>query len=333
MTHYQTNADFPAIAAELRTAGSFLITTHAKPDGDAVGCVSALSRALQKLGKRVERWFMPPMPKSMDGLLAGMPYVLHQSNDKHLPELEPDRVLIVDTGAWSQLEGMRPWLAERRAKTILIDHHLHGDDVAALRHVDGSAAACCELIAELIDALGVPIDLPMAEALYMGIATDTGWFRFSNTRPQTLRLAARLIEAGVDHARLFIESENSERVEKLLLFQRALASLKLLGQASAAIMTLLESDFHETGALPTETDRLVDLPQMCESVKVVVLACESGKSLTRLSFRSKPGPGAIDVNQLAGRFGGGGHARAAGAKVHEPLPEVLKKLEQIFEGK
>ena len=326
---YQSNATLESIAAMLKAAASVLITTHAKPDGDAAGSAAALALALQRLGKRVGCCFMPPLASQFDALLAGVDVVVFEQGPTAAPAaFEPDRIVILDTGAWSQLEPLQAWLKPRRERAIVLDHHLRGDDVAATRFIETEAAASAEIVAPLIDALGVAIDLPIATALYTGIASDTGWFRFSNTRPFTHELAARLIRAGVDHAALYGRLEQAERPQKLALMQRALDSVELIAGGHAAVMTLRLSDFEQTGARLDETERLVDLPQVVQQVQVVVLLTETAERI-RLSFRSKPGDAAapgVDVNVLAHQFGGGGHARAAGAKVNAPVDEVRQRV-------
>lgn len=329
MTRYESNATLADVAAALHDARNVVITTHAKPDGDALGSVLALARALEQTGKRVERWFIPPILGSLRTLLRGVTYHEYRGADDSTPKDEPDRIVVVDTGAWAQLEPFHHWLAARRKRVILLDHHLRGDDVASLRFIDSHAAAACEIVAKLIDVMGIRYDLPIAQALYVGIASDTGWFRFSNAGPFTHELAARLLRCGVDHAAIYAQLEQAERPQKLLLLIRALDSLELVAGGRAAVMTLSAADFGETGALPEETERLVDLPQIVQDVQVVVLITEDeAAGRIRLSFRSKPGPDAVDVNRLARQFGGGGHARAAGAKVNATLAEVRDRVFQ-----
>jgi phosphoesterase RecJ-like protein len=247
------------------------------------------------------------------------------------PTEEPDLVVVVDTGAWSQLEPMRPYLQARHDKTIVIDHHLRGDEVGRWQWIDTTAAAACEIIADLVELLPVEPDALIHDALFVGIASDTGWFRFSNTSPRTHELAARLQRAGVDHAMLYQQVEQGERPEKLALLIRALDSLKLLNGGTAAVMCLRISDFDETGARPEETERFVDIPQIVRDVDVVALITEQQEGPVRVSFRSKPGDDAIDVSALAGQFGGGGHARASGAKIDGSLETVQRQVIQAIE--
>lgn len=328
--NYVSNSTLGEIAARLRAAERIVVTTHSKPDGDALGAVVALSRSLELLGKRVERWVMPPVMQTLSLLTDGVPlrFINTAADTAGDP---PDAVVVVDTGAWSQLEPLKPWLEPLRERTIVVDHHLRGDDVGAMRFIDADAAAACQIVARLIDELGRTIDSKIAEALFVGIASDTGWFRFSNTTPETHELAARLLRLGVDHAGLYMKLEQSERPEKLGLVRRAMDSLHLVAGGHAAVMALRQSDFADTGARLEETERLVDLPQVVADVRAVVLLIELPDGRTRISFRSKPGDGAIDVNRLAMQFGGGGHARASGARLDAPLEEAQTRVTAALE--
>ncbi len=321
---YASNTTLKQIAARLNEAQSVLITTHAKPDGDALGAVIALGRALELQGKTVERRVIPPVPPALAGVFNGTKLVTHNGPDAPVGDF--DAIVVVDTGAWSQLDAIRPWLETQHEHTIVIDHHLHGDDVGATKFIDATAAAACEIVADLIDEMGVAFDALTCDALFVGIASDTGWFRFSNCSPRTHQLAARLQGAGVDHTALYAATEQGERPQKLQLMVRALDSLRMVAGDRAAVMCLKLKDFAETGARPDETERFVDVPQVVGDVRVVALLVEQAEGPTRVSLRSKPGEGAVDVNALARRFGGGGHARAAGAKIDRPIDEAVEAV-------
>lgn len=329
---YASNTTLNRIAARLAEAQRVLLTTHAKPDGDALGAVAALGRALELKGKTVERRIIPPVPPALAGVFNGTKLVTHNGPDAAVGDF--DAVVVVDTGAWSQLDALRPWLETQHDKAIVIDHHLHGDDVGAAKFIDATAAAACEIVADLIDEMGVAHDALIRDALFVGIASDTGWFRFSNCSPRTHELAARLQSEGVDHAALYAATEQGERPQKLQLMVRALDSLRMVADSRAAVMCLRLKDFAETGARPDETERFVDIPQVVGDVQVVALVVEQAEGPTRVSLRSKPGDGAVDVNALARRFGGGGHARAAGAKIAQPIDgavdAVVSGIEDAF---
>ena len=345
MPEHHSNLDLPAAADLIRnSAGTIFITTHAKPDGDAFGSVVALASALQMMGKQTFACFSPPVAASLQGLNGhGLTHTLHEGLT--LPDCS--LYIIVDTGAWSQVEPMRQALEPTLARTLIIDHHLSGDIDAAHKYIDAEAGSCAEIIAELLDLLGandggggaLHWDTTIAQALFVGIGSDTGWFRFSNTRPLTHRLAARLLEMGVDQTDLYARLHQAERPAKLALLTRALDSLTLLADGKAAVMCLTQRDFKETGAREEETERLIDVPQQVESIQVVALVSESTLDtpdgpgpLARISFRSKPGPDAVNVADLAGRFGGGGHARAAGAKLSVLIEQAVQRVSQAVKA-
>lgn len=330
---YVANTDISFVADMLGRSGQrVLLTTHAKPDGDAFGSVVAMAAAIRAKGGKPQAVLMPAVPGNFRDLKG---YDLVQIHQPDLAIDEPDLVVILDTGAWSQLAPMRSVLEPWLDRTLIVDHHLSGDVDARWRLIDGNAAACCEIVAQIIDAMGVPYDPTIADALFIGIASDTGWFRFSNTRPATHELAARLKREGVDHAALYAQLEQNERPEKLLLMIRALNSMELLCDRKVAVMSLRAHDFADTGAWPEETERFIDIPQAIETVQMVVLITEppahngDPRPAIRMSFRSKPGPEAINVAQVASQFGGGGHARAAGAKVDDSFDAVHQRVRQI----
>lgn len=345
MPDQQSNTTLAAAADLLLKAdGTIFITTHAKPDGDAFGSVVALTAALQMLGKKTFACFAPPVAAPIQELNGNdLTQVLR--GDTEVPDCA--LYVVLDTGAWSQVDPMRKILEPNLAKMLVIDHHLSGDIDAANKYVDAEAAACAEIVAELLDLLGKENALKwnetISQALFVGIGSDTGWFRFSNTRPQTHRLAARLLEMGVDHADLYARLHQTERPAKLALLTRALDSLTLLAGGRAAVMHLTRQDFEMTGALQEETERLIDVPQQVASIQVVALITESTvetedgpKPLARISFRSKPrsagGPDAVNVADLAGELGGGGHARAAGAKLQAPIDEAVRRVTQAVQA-
>ncbi len=334
MTEYVSNTTLTSLADVVGGASRIMVTSHAKPDGDAVGSVVALTCALRNLGKTVTPLFMPPINNSLHVILRNVDPVVYDPNENMCLPDDFDLIIVCDTGAWSQLEPLRDYLADKYERTIILDHHQHGDDVGAAKYIDKDAAAACEVVAEFVDELNVNFDKNICEALYVGVATDTGWFRFSNARPFTHELAARLIRGGVDHAVLYKQLEQAERPQKLKLLVRAMQSVEIIADGKAVVMTLRVRDFVETGAWPEETERLVDIPQIVNDVEVVVLITEQSEGPTRMSFRSKPGSSPVNVSDLAQRFGGGGHEKAAGAKLDLPVDDVrervIEEIQRLF---
>ena len=351
MTEYKSNVDQDQAVEILAGARRVVITTHVKPDGDAFGSVVALASVLRGGGAQVRAVVAGPIHdsfKSLPGCDLLEPY------DPDAEWREADLLVVLDTGAWSQLEMMRRHIEPLLDRTLIIDHHVNGDVPAAWFCIDSQAAATCQVLGDLLprmprDSRYLAVTEPVvAQALYIGLASDTGWFRFSNARPATFELAADLLRAGVDNASLLQKLEQAERVEKLRLLIRALGSLRLMADNRAAVMVLRAEDFAETGAVLEETERFVDMPQVIGTVEVVVLITEppaqdgdagsdstpssfaDGNGAIRLSFRSKAGPDAINVARLAQQFGGGGHERASGAKVVGALDEVLGRVESAI---
>lgn len=337
MDSYTSNTTLRDIAQLLLGSDAPVLMTHAKPDGDAFGSVVALARALQIAGRRPRVLLVPPVPRSFGKLLgANIPELFNAQTS--LPD--SDRYVIVDTGAWGQVSPMDGPLREKLDKLVIVDHHLSGDIPAAFRYIDGKAAACAEIIAQLIDELiaitGKDLtDATVCEQLFVGLASDTGWFRFSNTRPQTHELAAKLLRKGVNQSSIYETLEQTDRPEKLLLMQHALDSLQFLAQNRAAVMVVKAEDFEQTGARLEETERLIDMPRTVAGVEVVAMIAQPPRvagvqPAVRVSFRSRPGDLAVNVAQVAATFGGGGHARAAGAKIDAPVDVVVRQVSEAI---
>lgn len=341
-----STTDIAAVASWLRDKRRIVVLTHVKPDGDALGSTLAVTRALNlaapshaALGPRAEPWYWGPLPDWAPMIIGQTAHrlITEQNRAEHDPREDPDAVVILDTGSWSQLHEVREWLLERYEITAVIDHHRQGNaDVSPRRVVLVNAAAACEPAAELCRLiLGKAriADLPhqVAEPLYLGIATDTGWFRHSNVSPTALRAAADLLEAGVDHARLYEGTEQRDRPSRLRLMSRALASLEMLGGDRVAMMTILQRDFEQCRAAATDSAGFVDIPLTVGSVQVSVVITEAFRTegegtITKVSFRSKSGPGGVDVGAVAAQLGGGGHVPAAGVKMTCSVEEAKRRV-------
>ncbi|MEM8758174.1 MAG: DHHA1 domain-containing protein [Planctomycetota bacterium] len=245
-------------------------------------------------------------------------------------------VVVVDTGTWSQLDELAEFVRNAAGRVAVVDHHLRGDpEMSDMRLLETSAAAACEPVADICQAvLGLekPSELPtdIATLVYLGLATDTGWFRHSNVKPSTLRLAACLIEAGVKHAELFSSVEQSEKPARLKIIAAVLGSLELLDRERIAIMTLRTADIHAAHAGPEDTGGLADHGLRIQTVRVSATITEvetgGGPPRSKISMRSKPGPKMIDVNEVAATLGGGGHANAAGARLDCSVDEARARL-------
>jgi phosphoesterase RecJ-like protein len=347
MSDYSSNATPAEIAAWLKSRKKVVICTHAKPDGDALGSTVGLSRALSHVGIPSEVWYIGPFPTWTDAVTGTTPVKKLSNENTQIPAsgVEADGIAICDTGSWNQLEGLRPWLTGKAGKAIILDHHLHGQaEIAHKRLIVTTAAAAAHVVADVATILlglapGAPLPLDVATPLYLGLATDTGWLRFSNVTSDTLRLAARLIDSGVDHPALYEMVEQQQKPTRPVLLGRALSSLTMHHGKTLAVMTLRDKDLRELGAVGEDTGGFSEPVMAVAGVQVVATLTEmpppinapAGSGLlVKVSLRSKPGPNAVDVAAVASRFGGGGHARAAGIKLFTTVEEAQRTIIEAF---
>jgi len=328
--------EFATIVAELSRSRRVLLTTHVRPDGDALGSCAAMALALRRRGTAAEVLLLSPPPRKYAYILDEngiAPFVGRSDVPANLDIASFDTLAVLDTGTWQQLPHLRQRLAGCTLRVLVVDHHLTQETWGDVRLVRPQAAATGQIVADLIDAMNVAIDRPIAEALYLALITDTGWLQFSNTTPDALRLTARLLEAGADQQRLYRLLYQSERLSRFALQSRAMQSLELLPGGRVAVMTLTRRDFEQCAADDGDTENLINLPLMIESVEVSILVVEplDGGDI-RVSLRSKS---AVDVARFAERFGGGGHARAAGLKLPPPLEtaraQVVAQMNRLME--
>lgn len=310
-----------------------LLSTHVRPDGDALGSVAALWLGLRQRGLEAEVLLLSHLPRKYAFVFHenGVPFIDVERGwpaDFSLDRYEA--LVVLDTGTWSQLPGLQERLAAWKAPKLVIDHHLTQEDWADLRLVVSEAAATGEIVFELLEQWEVALDKPLATALFLAVASDTGWFQFANTRPYTLRLAAMLMEAGVDTDLMYQHLYQNESPHRVALQTRAMSSLELLAEGRLAAMRISKGDFEETGAHVPDTENLINIPLQIRTVEVSVLLTEPPEGgPTRVSLRSK---GSVDVARFAEEFGGGGHARAAGLKLSLPLEEAARRvLERLCE--
>jgi bifunctional oligoribonuclease and PAP phosphatase NrnA len=311
----------------LQACRRVLVTTHVRPDGDALGTAAAMVLALRQAKIDAEVLLLSRLPRKYAFVFHDS-QIVHHDAERGWPaglELERfDALLVVDTGTWSQLPGLRDRLADFPKPKLVLDHHLTQEEWADAKLVVTEAAAAGEIAAEVIDQWELVIDAPMATALFLAIASDTGWFAFSSTRPYTLRLAARLIEAGVDTDRMYQMLYQNEKASRLALQVRAQQSLELLCDDRLAVMRVSKDDFTRYGADVGDTENLINIPLQVRTVEVSLLFVEPKEpGPIRVSLRSK---GQVDVARFAEDFAGGGHARAAGLKLDGSLAEARDRV-------
>lgn len=304
-----------AAAQWIRERDEFLLTTHAHPDGDALGSESALYLALRFLGKRVRVVNFHPLPRCY----AWLPYASVVETAGRMPP-HPS-CIVLDVG---ELNRIREDLTREELGEVLnIDHHSSGTPYGDVNWVDPTSPATGAMIYHLVRELGVPIDKDIAESIYTTLVTDTGGFRYSNTTAALLRMAADLMDAGAD-AHIVCDHVFGHVPPKAFeLVRFALATLKTHLDGRIGIMTLSLADFVRSGALEEDTDGLVNYVRKLDGVEVGVFLKERPDGRIRVSFRSRNG---LDVGFLAAQMGGGGHKYASGATLTCPLPEAVERV-------
>lgn len=332
-----SNATFAHVAKRIGQASRIAIFSHTKVDGDAVGSMLALTRALRNQQRDVTMFVMGPIEPSLQMVIGDTPY---RQVETEPPTDDFDLAIVVDTSAWPQLEPVQEWLQRRYDRTIVLDHHAHGDSVGSMRIIDPGKASTTQLLIPLMEEIGCDFDgAPggVAEPLFVGLATDTGWFRHNNAGADVFAVAARLLALGVDKSRLYQIIEETHRPARLALEARALSSLHYAADGAAAVLSLGIEDFRDANGSLEDLTGLVNMPMVVGRVRVSILLAQIERGVTKISFRSKPPlPGYaadqfIDVNRLAQQFGGGGHVHAAGARVNADLDEVRRRVIDALE--
>jgi phosphoesterase RecJ-like protein len=296
------------IAELFRSEQKFLILSHFRPDGDAIGSQLALALVLKALGKDVEAW-------NDDGVPAKFKFLPHVDMIRKPPAQAQafDVVIAIDTASWQRAGKGRERISARKY-LVNIDHHVSNEKYGDINWIVPEAPASGQIAYDLIKRGGFTLTPEIASCLFAAISTDTGSFMFGNTTADCLRVAADLVEAGVDVGELCRHVYESYPYARLQLLQLTLADLKLTHHHKVARIWLTKSMFEKTGATREDTEGIIDYARAIEGVQVAVLfeeLDEPGK--TRISLRSKHPK--VDVNSIARHFGGGGHREAAGAKV------------------
>ena len=296
-------------AAAIRAGQNFLLTSHARPDGDAIGSQLAMAFALDALGKRVRIVNRDAAPAAYLGF-PGMERIVVAPTVPDMDGLSPaDEVTIVmECGDLTRTEvtGLE------RPTLINIDHHIGNTMYGSVNWFDVSAAACAEMVADVIDALGVTWTQAIATHLYLGIATDTGGFRHGPITERTFRLCARVAATGLSAAQLSREIFDSFSIGRIRLTGALLNAMELHHNGRLAVLYYDDEILAACGATTDDTDGLVNLPLGAKEVMAVALVRKQTDTQYRVTLRSK---GDVSVRSVAVQFGGGGHVNAAACSV------------------
>ena len=319
--------DWTLLKTVLNENESFLISSHVRPDADALGSELGMRAILLAMGKKVTIVNASAPPANLQ--FMNPPGVILKLNDTVTRAAIPqhDVVIIVDTSAWQQLGSMADVIQASAAKRVVIDHHVSSDDLQALELKDIESAATGELICEIGEEFGVTFDAEVANWLYAAIATDTGWFRFPSTSARTMKIAARLMECGaVPHdVYKFVHEQSS--LARVRLGGRVLARTQLEAEGRLAWIYADSKDMAETGAVPSDTEGLVNVCLTVGGAEAAFVAVELQTGQIKFSLRSRI---PHNVAAVAEQFGGGGHKLASGATLPGPLPAAIERMKAVF---
>lgn len=303
-------ADLQRAAALLLSWDNILILSHRSPDGDTLGCASALSRALVSLGKSVQFRCADEVPEKFAYLFSGIPY----------GDFEPEKTVTVDVADKSLLGALEP-LGENA--DLAIDHHATHRFFAKETWVEGDAAAACVLVTKLIKAMGVEITPVIADCLYTGIATDSGCFMYPNATPETHRVAADLIECGARYAEINRVMFDTKSRTAIRLLKRVYSDMEFFHGGRCAVLCLTKELIEETGAKESDLDGVSATVRQVEGVQFGLTIRERGENEYKVSLRAA---GDADAAKVCMQFGGGGHKGAAGCTIFAPLEEVKARI-------
>jgi phosphoesterase RecJ-like protein len=312
-----TDAGVRARAAqEILKRHRFVLTSHVRPDGDAIGSQLAMAHALRHLGKEVRivnRDAAPPPLQVFPGV--GDIEIAERVDDPG------DCVIVMESGDLS-----RTGVAGLAGGFIInIDHHVGNTMFGAVNWFDLSAAACGEMVFDLVRELGVPLTHDIAVHVYVAILTDTGSFHYSNITPRTFAISRLCVEAGVDPSAVARSVFDNNSLGRLKLFGAVLSRMQLDASGRLAMMYVDQRLAAECGGTYEDTEGLINLPLTVKEIQAVVFFKELGPGDWRVSMRSK---GTVDINAVAKEFGGGGHKNASGCSATGELPDLMRLFEQ-----
>jgi phosphoesterase RecJ-like protein len=319
------------VLEEIRQADQFVLVTHENPDGDALGSLQAMQQILTALGKDARMYMSPdefPLPYeyrffTFDGLTTVVP-----------DDVDERTIVFLDCG---NIERNQAEVFKRPGHHILnIDHHHDNTRFGTVNHVVPEASCTAEIVWDLTLSLDVEITQPIAEALYVGLVTDTGRFMYENTGTRAHTMAAELIAAGVEVHEIYRRLYEGLPFAKLELLARALSAVQRHDDGRLTITRLTRRDFEETGAEDNYSEGIIDHLRAVEGTAVAALVRESagsggvGRGTAKVSLRS--GDVGVDVSRIARELGGGGHRQAAGFRTDLPFEQLVAVLREALEA-
>lgn len=310
------------IANILRENDNFLLASHFNPDGDAIGSISALGHLLKALGKNFTLYNVSGLPPQFDWL------TLPQGIATELPNAPLDWAVAMDCGDIARL-GNELAGAWGRMHSINIDHHLGNNSFGEINWIDPTYSAVGEMIANLAKELGVPLSGGLGESVYLAVVSDTGDFVYANTSPDTHRLAAEIIEQGLNLERFNHNYQNQWSFNRIRLLAEVLGNAELHHDGRISLIKISRDMLARTGTTVHDTDNIVNYVRRIKTVQVAAALRQEQNGRTKFSLRSN---GEVNVQKIAARFGGGGHKNASGGSVNASLNDSAKIIVETIKG-
>jgi phosphoesterase RecJ-like protein len=326
MSQTQKIDDVTAVADAIRENDRFVVATHENPDGDALGSMLGVTLGLRQLGKDVVMYLSGTAPTPGEYRFLDLSDV-----QRELPADTEERVLLAVDAANERRIGPEPDVIERAKLVLDVDHHHDNSRFGDVNLIVPEASSTAEIVRDLLRELDVPLNQEIAEALYVGLVTDTGRFQYTNTTPKALRLAAELVEAGADVHGIFRHVYETLQFAKLKLLARALDRAQLFEGGRLVISYLVKDDFGDVGAEEPYSEGIIDYLRAVEGSEMVALIREPPRGegpARRISLRSSHDE--VDVSAIAAKSGGGGHRQAAGFSSEASIEEIIDFIRREF---
>jgi phosphoesterase RecJ-like protein len=326
MSQTQKIDDVTAVADAIRENDRFVVATHENPDGDALGSMLGLTLGLRELGKDVVMYLSGTAPTPGEYRFLDLSDV-----QRELPADTEERVLLAVDAANERRIGPEPDVIERAKLVLDVDHHHDNSRFGDVNLIVPEASSTAEIVRDLLRELDVPLNQEIAEALYVGLVTDTGRFQYTNTTPKALRLAAELVEVGADVHGIFRHVYETLQFAKLKLLARALDRAQLFEGGRLVISYLVKDDFGDVGAEEPYSEGIIDYLRAVEGSEMVALIREPPRGegpARRISLRSSHDE--VDVSAIAAKSGGGGHRQAAGFSSEASIEEIIDFIRREF---
>ncbi|MEZ6852423.1 DHH family phosphoesterase [Halodesulfovibrio aestuarii] len=308
------------IAQAIRADDIFLLTAHVNPDGDAVGSIAAMAWMLTGLGKKPIIFLESGIPSYLEWVELPGKVI---TTAEELAVCEPDRIIVMDCGD-AQRSGkiMTEFLEHTTAPVVNIDHHLNNPMFGDINLVEITSSSTGELVADVLDELGVPYEGFLGEGLYLAISSDTGRFAFNSTTARAHDIASKIISAGLKPGDFNERLDSGWSLNKINLWAELFANIEIALNGKVAYLTLPKALFERTGTIYSDVELIINYLRKIENVDVAMTVRET-ESGSKVSLRSH---GAVNVQKMAASLGGGGHKNAAGINLDLPLKKTVETL-------